>query len=164
MLEDCNNAQERWGSVHQLIERWLHERRELLVHVAALKQVCDAELEAVSKTRVDAFSERLMDYISAGHFEVYPQLREEAKAFADHQALELADRLLERLEMSTELVLSFDHDYDTPARAEQHMRRLPAWLDRLTRGLNERFRLEDQLIARLHAAHAPDTADADSRV
>ncbi|WP_280549399.1 MULTISPECIES: sigma D regulator [unclassified Halomonas] len=161
MLEDCKNALERWGGVHELIDRWLHERRELLVHFAALKQACDTELEAVSAQRVNTFGELLMDYISAGHFEVYPQLREEAKAFRDHQALELADRLLERLEMSTELVLSFDRDYDSPARAQHHMRRLPAWLDRLSRGLSERFSLEDQLIARLHAAHAPDAARAE---
>lgn len=162
MLEDCKNALERWGGVHELIDRWLHERRELLIHFAALKQACDAELEAVSAERVDTFGELLMDYISAGHFEVYPQLREEAKAFDDHQALALADRLLERLEMSTELVLSFDRDYDSPARAQHHMRRLPAWLDRLSRGLGERFTLEDQLIARLHAAHAPDAARAEA--
>jgi len=165
MLEDCKNALERWGGVHELIDRWLHERRELLIHLAALNQACDAELETVDKASIDAFSERLMDYISAGHFEVYPQLREEARAFDDHQALKLAERLLERLEMSTELVLSFDRDYETPARAEHHLRRLPAWLDRLNRGLSERFALEDQLIARLHAAHAPDaaSAEADSR-
>ncbi|MDR9439502.1 MAG: sigma D regulator [Halomonas sp.] len=163
MLEDCKNALERWGGVHELIDRWLHERRELLIHLAALKQACDAELEAVNKARIDAFSELLMDYISAGHFEVYPQLREEAKAFDDHQALELADRLLERLELSTELVLSFDRDYDSSSRAQHHLRRLPAWLDRLTRGLSERFSLEDQLIARLHAAHAPDAARAELR-
>lgn len=156
MLEDCKNAQERWGGVHELIDRWLHQRRELLIHFAALKQACDAELEAVDKARIDLFSEQLMDYISAGHFEVYPQLREEARAFDDHQALELADRLLDRLDMSTELVLAFDRDYDSPERAQHHLRRLPAWLDRLTRGLTDRFALEDQLIARLHAAHAPD--------
>ncbi|MGM0535071.1 MAG: sigma D regulator [Pseudomonadota bacterium] len=163
MLEDCKNALERWGGVHELIDRWLHERREMLIHLAALKQACDAELEAVDKARIDAFSELLMDYISAGHFEVYPQLREEARAFDDHQALELADRLLERLEMSTELVLAFDRDFDSPARAEHHLRRLPAWLDRLTRGLSERFNLEDQLIARLHASHSPDAACAELR-
>ena len=81
MLEDCKSALERWGGVHKLIDRWLDERRELLVHFVELKEACDAELEAVSKAQIDRFSELLMDYISAGHFEIYPQLREEAKAF-----------------------------------------------------------------------------------
>ena len=165
MLEDCTNAQERWGGVHQLIDRWLDERRALLVHVVELKDACDAELETVTKASVDAFSERLMDYISAGHFEIYPQLREEARAFDDEAALALADRLMERLEMSTELVLAFDEDFASSARCQQHLVRLPAWIDRLTKGLGERFKLEDQLIARLHAAHSPGAAhaEADSR-
>ncbi|WP_299311204.1 sigma D regulator [uncultured Halomonas sp.] len=158
MLEDCKSALERWGGVHKLIDRWLDERRELLVQFVELKDACDAELEAVSKAQIDRFSELLMDYISAGHFEIYPQLREEAKAFEDEAALELADRLLARLEMSTELVLSFDAEYESPGRVRQNLGRLPAWLERLAHGLTERFSLEDQLIGRVHAAHAPDAA------
>ena len=30
MLESCRNAQERWGGVHLLIDRWLKERHELV--------------------------------------------------------------------------------------------------------------------------------------
>jgi regulator of sigma D len=160
MLEDCTTAQERWGGVHQLIDRWLDQRRELLVSFIELKDACNIELEAVSKARIDAFSELLMDYISAGHFEIYPQLREEAEAFEDDEAQGIADRLLARLEMSTELVLAFDADYATPVRCKQYLGRLPAWLDRLAKGLSERFALEDQLIARMHAAHAPDADTA----
>lgn len=163
MLEDCKSALERWGGVHDLIDRWLDERRELLVHFLELKEACDAELEAVSKTRIDTFSELLMDYISAGHFEIYPQLREEARAFEDHEALGIADRLLERLEMSTELVLAFDADYESPMRCRQHLARLPAWIDRLAKGLTERFALEDQLIARLHAVHAPEVTRTETQ-
>ncbi|KAA0012632.1 sigma D regulator [Billgrantia pellis] len=155
MLEQCKTARERWGGVHQLIDRWLDERRELLVSFVDLKEACDTELEAVSKPQIDRFSELLMDYISAGHFEIYPQLREEANAFEDHEALEIAGKLLERLDLSTEMVLAFDSDYSTPVRCQHFLPRLPAWLDRLAKGLTERFALEDQLIARLHAAHTP---------
>lgn len=161
MLENCKSALERWGGVHRLIDRWLDQRRALLVDFVELKEVCDADLEAVTKERIDAFSELLMDYISAGHFEIYPQLREEARAFEDDSALELADRLLERLEMSTGLVLDFDAEYASPGRVRQHLGRLPAWLERLSHGLTERFALEDQLIGRIHARHAPDAARAE---
>ena len=27
MLEQCKNAQERWGGVHQLIDKWLNDGR-----------------------------------------------------------------------------------------------------------------------------------------
>nr|WP_299242635.1 sigma D regulator [uncultured Halomonas sp.] len=155
MLENCRTAQERWGGVHQMIDRWFEARREMLVAFMDLKEACDIEPESVTKARIDRFSELLMDYISAGHFEIYPQLRQEAEDFSDHQALSVADKLLERLEMSTQLVLDFDQDYSTPTRCQHYLFRLPAWLERLGRGLSERFALEDQLIGRLHASHSP---------
>ena len=158
MLEDTKTALERWGGVHPLIDRWLEQRRDMLVTLVELQEACDAELETVTKERIDAFSETLMDYISGGHFEIYPQLRDEAVAFDDQEALALADHLLARLEMSTQMVLEFDNDYSTPVRCQHYAARLPAWLERLTKGLTERFALEDQLIARLHAAHAPSHA------
>ncbi|MCL5427347.1 MAG: sigma D regulator [Gammaproteobacteria bacterium] len=160
MLEDCKNALERWGGVHVLIDRWLDQRRHLLVSFIELKEACDSELEAVRKAPIDTFSEKLMDYISAGHFEIYPQLSEEAKAFDDEAALVIAAKLLERLEMSTEMVLEFDTDFGNELSCEQNIARLPAWIDRLARGLTERFALEDQLIARLHAAHSPQNTKA----
>ena len=80
---------------------------------------------------------------------------EEAKAFNDESALHIAAQLLERLEMSTAMVLEFDEDFVSPVRCQQNLARLPAWIDRLAKGLTERFALEEQLIARLHAAHSP---------
>lgn len=155
MLERCDDAQQRWGGVHALIDRWLAERRRLLVSFIELKGACDKELQEVSKPAIDAFSEYLMDYISAGHFEVYPQLADEARAFNDDSALVIAERLLERLDMSTELTLAFNDDFATAKRCEDNVARLPAWIERLARGLEERFALEDRLIERLHATHAP---------
>lgn len=155
MLEDCKTAQERWGGVHSLIDRWLEQRYDMLVTMVDLRESCDADLSAVSKARIDAFSEALMDYISAGHFEIYPQLREEAKAFEDHEALTVADALQARMETSTQLVLGFDAEYATPARCQRYTDRLPAWLEKLGATMTERFGLEDDLIGRLHAAHAP---------
>ncbi|GAB2716325.1 sigma D regulator [Halomonas garicola] len=155
MLDHCNDALERRGGVHDVIDRWLVQRRALLESLIVLQESCDAELSKVDKAHLDTFSERLMDYISAGHFSVYPQLAKEARAFDDHAALALAGKLLERLEMSTELTLAFDDDYSSPVRCRQNLGRLPAWLDRLARGLAERFALEDQLIARLHAVNLP---------
>lgn len=155
MLEKCKTAQERWGGVHQLIDGWLEQRRALLESFKVLNDACDADMETPTKQHIDDFSQLLMDYVSAGHFNVYPQLKAEADAFDDTGALGLAERLLERLEMSTELVLAFDEDYDTPASCERNLNRLPAWIERLTKGLAERFSLEDELIGRLHAANGP---------
>lgn len=158
MLEGCKTAQERWGGVHTLIDRWLEQRYDMLVTMVDLRDACDADLSAVSKAKIDAFSEALMDYISAGHFEIYPQLREEAKAFEDHEALTVADALQARMDTSTQMVLDFEAEYATPARCQRYTDRLPAWLEKLGTTMTERFGLEDDLIGRLHAAHAPVAA------
>ncbi|SHM02311.1 sigma D regulator [Vreelandella subglaciescola] len=158
MFKNYKNALERWGGVHTVIDHLLEQRRALLVAFIELQDACDDDLTEVSKARIDRFSEHLMDYISSGHFKVYPQLAQEAKAFNDAPAVGLAGKLLERLDMSTELTLAFDDDYATPVRCEHNMARLPAWLDRLAKGLTERFALEDQLVARLHAVNSPQQA------
>jgi regulator of sigma D len=158
MFKNYKNALERWGGVHTVIDHLLEQRRALLVAFIELQDACDDDLTEVSKARIDRFSEHLMDYISSGHFKVYPQLAQEAKAFNDAPAVGLAGKLLERLDMSTELTLAFDDDYATPVRCEHNMARLPAWLDRLAKGLTERFALEDPLVARLHAVNSPQQA------
>lgn len=155
MFKNYKNALERWGGVHTVIDHLLEQRRALLVAFIELQDACDDDLTEVSKACIDRFSEHLMDYISSGHFKVYPQLAQEAKAFNDAPAVGLAGKLFERLDMSTELTLAFDEDFSTPIRCEQNMARLPAWLDRLAKGLTERFALEDQLVSRLHADNSP---------
>ncbi|MGO2415848.1 MULTISPECIES: sigma D regulator [Cobetia] len=155
MLEECTTAAERFRGVHQLIDRWLDQRREMLVSFMDLHEACVSDLDQLDMTRVNRFIELLMDYISAGHFEVYPQLKEEGRVFEDTNALAVADKLMLRLEPSTELVLSFDEDFSSPTRCQHYRARLPEWLARLQEGLTERFALEDQLIQRLHAVHEP---------
>ena len=47
MLESCQNAQERWGGVHKLIDGWLKARHELVRAFDAL----GAKPEALSENR-----------------------------------------------------------------------------------------------------------------
>ena len=54
MLEDCKSASERWGGVHQLIDRWLEQREHLLEVLSELEQSCDADLETITKERIDS--------------------------------------------------------------------------------------------------------------
>ena len=38
MLEDTKTALERWGGVHTLIDRWLEQRRDMLVTLVELQE------------------------------------------------------------------------------------------------------------------------------
>ena len=149
MLDNCQNAQERWGGVHLLIDRWLQERHEL---VSAYSVLNDApQPAAANAAAVQKFCEILVDYVSAGHFEVYEQLTSEAKAFGDVRGLELAKQIYPRIEAITEAALVFNDHCDNGDNRDSVS--LNAELKRLGQMLHERFELEDCLIEVLHNAH-----------
>ncbi len=150
MLESCKNAQDRFNGVHKLIDNWLHERRELVKAYEAVR----AEQESSNPKRKTQkeFCQVLVDYVSAGHFEIYEQLNREAEAFEDDRGLELAHTIYPRIDVITEAALAFndlcdgkDHRPDCEKLAEKFVQ--------LGALLHERFELEDCLIEVLHTAH-----------
>ncbi|MFH7422790.1 Rsd/AlgQ family anti-sigma factor, partial [Pseudomonas syringae pv. tagetis] len=54
----------------------------------------------------------VVDFVSAGHFEVFEQLGIEARAFYDERGLELADTIYPRLEVITNFALAFNDRCD----------------------------------------------------
>ncbi|MGV8919371.1 MAG: sigma D regulator [Pseudomonas sp.] len=156
MLESCQNAQERWGGVHKLIDRWLQDRQELVRSYDALGDTP----EALAKDReaLQEFCRVLVDYVSAGHFEVYEQLTSEAKAFNDQRGLELAETLYPRLEAITQFALAFNDRCDKGDCSDCST--VKAEFEKLGGLLHERFELEDCLIEVLHNAHKTQTAEA----
>ena len=149
MLESCQNAQERWGGVHQLIDRWLQERHELVSAFGALSDTSASA--AIHNEDAQRFCQILVDYVSAGHFEVYEQLTVEAKAFGDQRGLELAKQIYPRIEAITEVALAFNDRCDSGDYRDGAA--LDGELKRLGQLLHERFELEDCLIEVLHNAH-----------
>lgn len=149
MLESCQNAQERWGGLHLMIDRWLQERRQLVRTYKDLN--ADKHAPAANAVDLQGFCEVLVDYVSAGHFEIYEQLLQEARAFDDQRGLELARQIYPRIEAITQAALAFnDHCDNGDCRDSKS---LHAELERLGRLLEERFELEDCLIEVLHNAH-----------
>lgn len=153
MLESCQNAQERWGGVNQLIDRWLQERQELVRAFGGL-----SETSEIATQDLQRFCEILVDYVSAGHFEVYEQLTVEAKAFGDQRGLELAKQIYPRIEAITEVALAFNDRCDKGDCSDAAV--VATELKRLGQLLHERFELEDCLIEVLHNAHQQQTAPA----
>jgi regulator of sigma D len=149
MLESCQNAQERWGGVHKLIDRWLLERNELIKAYDDLGAAPDA-LSATRKP-LQEFCGTLVDYVSAGHFEIYEQLTGEAKAFNDQRGLELADTIYPRIDVITEKLLAFNDLCDEGKCVAEKFKELGGLL-------HERFELEDCLIEVLHNAHKEQDA------
>lgn len=153
MLDSCQNAQERWGGVHKLIDRWLNERAELVTAFRALR---DAKPAFADKDKNRDFCAILVDYVSAWHFEVSEQLVSEAKAFDDTRSLELATQISPRIDDITQIALAFNDHCDKGNCNDQE--RFAKKLSELGSLLHERFELEDCLIEVLHTAHKQEEA------
>src|SRR5690606_21148790 len=144
MLENCQSAKERWRGVSEISDRWLRERQELIVrycHLTSLEEFSDVEEVVRSFTE---FCQILLDYVSAGHFEVYQQLLSEAKEFNDG-GVDLANKLYPEIQKTTEAALDFNDRFDSTPEEAEELRELIPVLSRLGEQLEERFELEDTL-------------------
>ena len=151
MLKNCKSAQERWGGVSSLIDRWLNERQKVLVEFCTLGKIQDLHSKnTVHREKLKAFCEILVDYTSAGHFEIYDQLVKEGKELQDSEGLEAADRLFQTIDATTEIILDFNDKY----LETDDLKTLAVDLSRLGESLESRLAAEDQMIKVLHTAHS----------
>ena len=150
MLDSCKTAQERWGGVHKLIDRWLAERKQLVQQYTELRKA--SENSQATPTALESFCDILVDYVSAGHFEVYEQLIREAEEFQDQGGLALARQLYPRIETITQRAVEFNDQYGRSGEVDEHGQ-MHERLLQLGALLHERFELEDCLIEVLHTAH-----------
>lgn len=150
MLENCKSAKERWGGVSDIIDRWLQERQEMLVRYCSLWDTDPFDEEDNSqRDHLQQLCQLMMDYVSAGHFEVYDQLLKEGREFDDKPGLVEANRLYNLVEATTDAVLEFNDKY----QETDDLSTLPNDLSRLGEQLETRFEAEDGMIAVLHVAH-----------
>ncbi len=144
------NPREQWHSVEELLTRWLRERRELLARYTEIVVATDASLALGDLSeRQHRLCEVLVDYVSAGHFEVFHELASEAEAFGDG-SISLAGELIPRIGDTTEVILAYEEKYGQAAPGGGNLERDLSALGEI---LENRFVLEDRLIAGLHNRH-----------
>lgn len=136
--------------VEHLVRRWLDEREALVAEWTGLQEAQRAGADATTLSlRLEAFCEILMDYVSAGHFEIYDELLDEVE-HQDLLPLRTRQSLLARLQDSTDAVIRFNDLCENPRDAAA-LAMLPRELPILGLELESRFQTEDRLIALLHA-------------
>lgn len=146
----AQSAHEDHGrQVEALVQRWLQERQALIVLMMALsdEQRRQQDSRPLSE-HVQEFCEILMDYVSAGHFEVYDELLAEAEKRSGGQ-LPASQTLLSRLQPTTDAVIRFNDIYEN-SRDEEALARLAQELSLLWPEMESRFEIEDRMIALLH--------------
>lgn len=159
MLENCRSASERWGGVSELIDRWLKERQELIVQYCDLSGAEAGSSTEALRQKFNRLCEVLLDYVSAGHFEIYEQLIREAKEF-DDGGLELAAQVYPRIEKTTEVALAFNDRLEASSLTDSELSSVFESLSKLGESLETRFELEDFLIEHLHNVHADQVMDS----
>lgn len=154
---DSTDLDARWQHVDMLLESWLAERQDLIVQFCSLSGVHKLSPQNGNHTnRLNDFCQLLVDYVSAGHFEIYYQLLEEAEAYHDG-SIEKAQALLPRITETTQIILDFNDRYnDVNAIVDASL--LAKHLSALGETMAARFDLEDRLVAKLHYSHSEQVA------
>ncbi len=150
MLKNLDTLKQHWGGVSDIVDRWLDERRELLVKYCDLVEIHTFDgANSTHGEKLQRFCEVLVDYVSVGHFEVYEELVREGKIFSDSQGLKVGADLMDKIQPSTEIVLDFNDKY----LATDDLDSLAEDLSTVGEALELRFESEDKMIEVLHSAH-----------
>jgi regulator of sigma D len=157
MPQQNSDALQQFTAVEQLLTRWLSERREVLTRYTHIAVTLDADGDSTRLSSLQKqLCEVLVDYISAGHFEVFNELLEEAESFGDG-SISIASKLMPAIGDTTEVILAYEEKYNQgEAYPETQERDLSA----LGEVLESRFVLEDQMIAGLHGTHRQASASS----
>jgi len=136
--------------VSEMIERWIEERRELLVKYCELTEVTDfSDPENNYDAELQQFCEIMVDYVSVGHFEVFEQITKESEIFGNDQGLDKSPELIDKIQTTTELILDFNDKYITAKDLDALIIDLAA----LGETFVQRFADEDVLIDLLHSTN-----------
>ncbi len=152
MLEQVKDSREQWGGVNHIITTWLIERQELIRLLCSLTDSSMKETEAEFKEALERFCEVLVDYLSAGHFEIFTELENEARTF-DERGIQLVEALYPYLQQSTEVGLWFNDRCNQLRHSDSLYEQIRSDLSHLGESLTDRFQLEDQLIQYVHKSN-----------
>lgn len=139
------------SKAQSVIQRWLAERNELLVLYCRLTGKRKDKV-LPDQQQLNQFCDILIDYVSAGHFEVYEQV----VSMCDHHgahSLQLLQELFPKISKTTDIVVDFNDKYAAAHSDEELMAELDKDLSKLGEAIALRVELEDQLIDTLSSHH-----------
>ncbi len=156
MLNKLANLSEKMTVSHPMIDQWLSSRRQLLVAYYQLVGLTPSKttLTACNEAALDSFCQRLVDYLSSGHFKHYQQIE---TLLADEPQQQLITLLYPQLEASTHDLLSLYDDYLEPAIANGEIPDVRQVISELGMMLEARFDLEDKLLLSTQLMGSDDT-------
>ena len=146
MLNQLESLTERVRGSNKLVDRWLHVRKHLLVayyNLVGIKPGKESFMRLNEKA-LDDFCQSLVDYLSDGHFNIYERIIREMEGTTPYLA---ASKLYPLLEANTQQIMDYyDSTLENAIDHDNYLEFQQALSD-LGEALEERFTLEDRLIA-----------------
>lgn len=137
---------------HTAVKDWLADRSQVLVHFCELTgNKNQANLPEVEQ--ITGFCGALIDYVSAGHFEMYEQIVNNCQVNGP-ESINLLEELYPRIAKTTDVVVDFNEKYSKVSGDElQNLSEFDKDLSQLGEAIAKRVDLEDDLIETLSSKH-----------
>jgi len=132
------------------IDNWLEERNQLIILYCKLSGSRNQQ-ELPNNQQINHFCGLLIDYVSAGHFEVYEQIVGMCETYG-HSSMQLLEKLYPEISKTTDIVVNFNDKYSQFSEGSV-MKFLDSDLSQLGEAIARRVELEDSLINTLKSKH-----------
>jgi regulator of sigma D len=155
MLTRLEQTQQKYGGANSVIDSWLTERQELLVKYCKLAGLPPFESEKNALPTVldvNSFCQLLIDYLSAGHFEVYNDIVKQCQEHGPESA-KLAETIYPQITATTDKLVDFNDKY-SGIKDESALNSFDSDLSEVGQILEDRLELEDELIHTLYSKHS----------
>lgn len=133
------------------VNDWLAERNQLIVQYCKLSGSRN-QPELPELQQVNQFCDILIDYVSAGHFEVYEQIVSACEVNGQDSIL-LLEKLYPQITETTDIVVDFNDKYSQNTSVNNRFTSLDSDLSLLGEAIAKRVELEDTLIETLRVKH-----------
>ena len=153
MLSKIKQAKQQWGGSNKLIDSCLEKRQELIVNycqIAGLPPFQQKDNALPAPSAIKEFCNQLVDYVSTGHFEIYKEVVSRCETHGQ-SSLEQVNKIIPKITDTTDLALEFNDKYAEINDSE--LDQFDRHLSTLINGLEQRFALEDKLLATLFEKH-----------
>jgi len=150
------SATERRARTKKEIKQLIAERNSVLSQYYNLAKQTEDPNNNLSNTsdQLEEFCQELVDYMAKGHFEIYRRI-EDGNERRD-EILQLAEKIMPRINDTTQIAIAFNDLYDDISNIEEEaFTQLPNYLAKLGEELATRIDLEDQFIHTLLTTSKP---------
>ncbi len=163
MLNQLESLTERVGGSNKLVDHWLQARKQLLVsyhNLVGIKPGKGSYMQLNEKA-LDDFCHNLVEYLSAGHFNIYERIISELEGSSPLLA---ATQLYPMLEANTVEIMNYYDSSLENAIDDDNCLEFQQALSDIGEALAARFTLEDKLIVLAFDNNIKESANDESGV